>query len=103
MLSLSRIKRRHQGFSRSINETDTGKTLFISLLLARQVDPAKKGFPLLALFRPGFLNLLGPGGAFGSPSPLCNFKTVHAMVTTLTQDDVNDNSKNFRFPDVSMT
>ena len=35
------------------------------------------------------------GGA--SEAPLCNLKTVNAMVTKLTQDNVDNNSSNFRF------
>ena len=38
------------------------------------------------------------GGAL--EAPLCNFKTVNAMVTKLTQDDVHNNSSSFRCSDV---
>ena len=55
------------------------------------------------LFRSSHLNpiqtgLFGPsltGGGLWKP-PLCNLKTVNAMVTKLTQDDVDNNSSNFR-------
>ena len=37
----------------------------------------------------------GPGGR-GGEAPLCNFKTVNAMVTKLRQDDADNNSSDFR-------
>ena len=37
------------------------------------------------------------------PPPPCNFKTVNAMVTKLTQDDAHNNFSNFRCSDVIMT
>ena len=41
----------------------------------------------------------GGGALEAPPPPFCNFKTVDAMVTKLTQDDVDNNSGHFwRFP-----
>ena len=38
----------------------------------------------------------GGGGGRALEVPLCNFKTVNAMVTKLTQDDVDSNYSNLR-------
>ena len=52
----------------------------------------------LTLFRPGFFepSLTAGGGGGGFGSPLCNLKTVNAMVTKVTQDAVDNISSNFK-------
>ena len=43
-----------------------------------------------------FLAFSEQEGGGASEALQCNFKTVNAMVTKLTQDDVDNNSSNFR-------
>ena len=51
-----------------------------------------------------FLTFWDRGRGFGIPLPaICNFKTVNAMVTKLREDDVHNNSSNFRCSDAIMT
>ena len=60
----------------------------------------------LALFRPGFFEPSGTGGRASEPPPpphTCYFKTVNAMITKLAEDDVDNNSSNFRWSVVIMT
>ena len=38
----------------------------------------------------------GEGGGLQRASPPCNLKTFDTLVTKLTQDDVDNNSSNFR-------
>ena len=46
---------------------------------------------ILTLFRPGFFEpSLTRGGGLLAPSPLCYLKTVNAMTTKLTHDDVDN-------------
>ena len=58
---------------------------------------AVKRVQFLNVHRPGFFepSLTWGLGGLRKP-PLCNLKIVNAMVTKLTQDDVDNNSSNFR-------
>ena len=47
---------------------------------------------ILTLFRPGFFE----PSLTALPPSLCNLKTVNALVTKLTQDDVHNNYSNLR-------
>ena len=83
--------------SHVLNEQGTGYEFLKSIELENGPGRLKE-HPQITKFNRAFFNLLWPGGGVASEaSPrLCNFKTVNAMVTKLTQGDVDNNCSNFR-------